>query len=108
MGRPAVPKSPFFRPSEPPPPFTNTPGGTKHRRKLKPGEQEHKSTILGCSANLINAIVGSGIVGLPYAMKQAGLVAGIGLVLICAVLTEKSLRLLIETAKHAHVPTYGT
>ena len=44
--------------------------------------------------------------GLPFAVQQAGFVAGVVLVILCAVLTEKSLRLLIETAKHVHVPTY--
>jgi len=103
----SISKSPFFRPTEKPE-TTQTPGGTRHRRKKSQAEQEHKSTLLGCSANLINAIVGSGIVGLPFAIKQAGFVAGIVLVIICAILTEKSLRLLIETAKHVHVPSYET
>ena len=104
---PDVTASPFFRPTEKPD-FTKTPGGTRHRRKKGPDEAERKSTLLGCSANLINAIVGSGIVGLPYAIQQAGFVAGIGLVLLCSILTEKSLRLLVETAKHVHVPSYET
>jgi sodium-coupled neutral amino acid transporter 11 len=100
-------KSPFFRPSQKLE-FTKTPGGTKHRSKRNPAEEEHKSTILGCSSNLINAIVGSGIVGLPYAVKESGFVAGIFLIVLCGFLTEKSLRLLVETAKHAHVPSYET
>lgn len=104
---PEVSKSPFFRPTEKPD-ITQTPGGTLHRRKKPKQEEESKSTLLGCSANLINAIVGSGIVGLPFAIQQAGFVAGIGLVILCAILTEKSLRLLIETAKHVHVPSYET
>ena len=79
-----------------------------HRRQKPKQDEEHKSTVLGCSANLINAIVGSGIVGLPFAVQQAGFVAGIVLVISCAILTEKSLRLLIETAKHVHVPSYET
>lgn len=79
-----------------------------HRRKKSQLDEEHKSTLLGCSANLINAIVGSGIVGLPFAVQQAGFVAGIALVISCAILTEKSLRLLVETAKHVHVPSYET
>lgn len=100
-------KSPFFRPKEKPD-TTQTPGGTRHRRRKSQAEEENKSTVLGCSANLINAIVGSGIVGLPYAIQQAGFVSGIGLVILCAILTEKSLRLLVETAKHVHVPSYET
>lgn len=104
---PDVTASPFFRPTEKPD-FTQTPRGTLHRRRKPKREEEAKSTVLGCSANLINAIVGSGIVGLPYAIQQAGFVAGIGLIVTCALLTEKSLRLLVETAKHVHVPSYET
>lgn len=104
---PDVTKSPFFRPTEKSD-IAETPGGTVQRRKKPKTEKESKSTLLGCSANLINAIVGSGIVGLPFAIQQAGFVAGIGLVILCAILTEKSLRLLIETAKHVHVPSYET
>ena len=32
-------------------------------------DREHKSSIGEASANLINAIVGAGIVGMPYAVK---------------------------------------
>lgn len=69
---------------------------------------EHKSSLIGCTANLINAIVGSGIVGIPYAILNAGFVAGIVLVLVCAMMTDKSLRLLIATAKHSNAPSYET
>jgi sodium-coupled neutral amino acid transporter 11 len=100
-------KSPFFRPTDKTG-TTQTPGGTRRPRPRQPEEIEHKSAIVGCSANLINAIVGSGIVGLPFAVKEAGFCAGIFLVVLCGLLTEKSLRLLVETAKHAHVPSYET
>lgn len=70
--------------------------------------EEHKSTIVGCSSNLVNAIVGAGIVGIPYAIQESGLLPGMGLVLFSALMTEKSLRLLIETAKHANTPSYET
>ena len=69
---------------------------------------EHKSGVLGCAANMMTCIVGSGIVGLPYAMQQAGFIAGVCLILLTAALTEKSLRLLVETAKHLHKQSYET
>lgn len=46
--------------------------------------------------------------GIPFAIKECGLIAGIILVLLCALLTEKSLRVLIDTAKHVDVPSYET
>jgi len=94
----AVPKSPFFKPNS-----------QRQRRDAPPAAAAHKSSPLGCTANLMNAIIGSGIVGIPYAIKNAGLVAGICLILLCALLTDKSLRLLLATAKHArNVQSYET
>jgi solute carrier family 38 (sodium-coupled neutral amino acid transporter), member 11 len=98
-------KSPFFAPSTPRV-IAQTPGGTK--RSVKQTVEEKKSTIVGATANLINAIIGSGIIGIPFAIQQAGLVAGFILVCLCALLTDKSLRLLVETAKHASSPSYET
>ena len=45
------------------------------------------SGVFGASSNLINSIVGAGIIGLPYAFRQSGLVAGLVLLLIVAYLT---------------------
>lgn len=105
-----VDKSPFFAPSTPTRviSITETPGGSKRSISIKETVKENKSSILGATANLINAIVGSGIVGIPFAIQQAGLVTGVILVCLCAVLTDKSLRLLVETAKHADAPSYET
>lgn len=99
-------KSPFFRPS------SNhrvvvvqqrTPGGTRRAVAKDESDQEVKSGLLGTASNLINAIVGCGIVGIPYAVRLSGFVSGIFLILFVAMVTEKSLRLLIFTAKHVHV-----
>jgi len=64
--------------------------------------------VAGATSNLVNGIIGAGIVGIPFAIKETGLVAGVILVILCAILTEKSLRLLIDTAKHVDVPSYET
>ena len=56
-----------------------------------------KSGNLGASLNLLNSIIGAGVVGLPYATRQCGLVAGIVLMVFLALLIEKSIVLLIET-----------
>eukprot|EP00985_Skeletonema_marinoi_P013724 scaffold6849_cov157-Skeletonema_marinoi.AAC.11 len=69
-----------------------------------------KSSILGASSNLVNSIVGAGIIGIPYALRMSGLWAGVLLLLLVAVLTDKSLRLLIEQAsfhpKLHHLPIH--
>lgn len=69
-------------------------------------EPEHKSTLVGCTSNLITAIVGAGIIGIPYAMKETGLVAGIFLIIFSGAVGCKSLRLLVETAKHVDASSY--
>ena len=104
----AVSKSPFFAPSTPRKVVqVSTPGGTsKFVKKESTDAKEHKSGVNGATSNLINAIIGAGIVGIPFAIKETGLVAGVLLVILCAILTEKSLRVLIDTAKHVDVPSY--
>jgi hypothetical protein len=73
---------------------------------------KNKSSILGASSNLVNSIVGAGIIGIPYALRMSGLISGVFLLLLVSVLTDKSLRLLIEQAsfhpklKHRSVHTY--
>lgn len=57
-----------------------------------------KSGILGTSSNLMNSIVGAGIIGIPYAIRQAGFIVGLLLLLLVAYLTDKSLRVIIELA----------
>jgi sodium-coupled neutral amino acid transporter 11 len=57
-----------------------------------------KSGIGGASANLVNSIVGAGIIGIPYALKQSGLVAGILLLILVAYLTDKSLKIIVGLA----------
>lgn len=50
-------RSPFFAPTTPKI-EASTPGGTKVQLKTH-GVEEHKSTVFGASANLMNAIVGA-------------------------------------------------
>ena len=106
------PRSPFFKPSTPARSLVEvqSPGGTKtlQKDKARPPSDETKSGIGGTVANLVTCIVGSGIVGVPFALREAGLVAGSCMVVLCALLTDKSLRMLIDTAKYADVPSYET
>ncbi len=47
-----------------------------------------QSSILGASSNLVNSIVGAGIIGIPYAMRMSGLWVGIFLLLLVSALTD--------------------
>jgi sodium-coupled neutral amino acid transporter 11 len=85
----------------------STPGGTSKLIKKESLEAvEHKSSISGATSNLVNAIIGAGIVGIPFAIRETGLIAGVVLVVLCAFLTDKSLKVLVGTAKHINVPSY--
>jgi hypothetical protein len=46
-----------------------------------------KSGIGGTCSNLVNSIVGAGIIGIPYALKQSGLVMGALLVFLVSYFT---------------------
>jgi tetrahydromethanopterin S-methyltransferase subunit F len=50
-----------------------------------------KTGIFGTTSNLVNTIVGAGIIGIPYAFRQSGLLVGILLLILVAYLTGKAL-----------------
>jgi Transmembrane amino acid transporter protein len=56
--------------------------------------------LVGTSANLINTIVGAGIIGIPFAVEQSGLVVGLLLLLLVSWMTAKSLRMIVELARN--------
>lgn len=48
---------------------------------------------------MANSILGAGIIGLPYAVKESGLVSGIILLLVLGYVTDWTIRLIIINAK---------
>ncbi len=99
--------SPFFRPSTPKAVIVKE--ETLLRNKSGATDKlEKKSSVMGTYFNLVNTIVGAGIIGIPYSINETGLVCGLVLVFGVAMLTDKSLRMLIETGKHVHVQSYET
>ncbi len=99
-----VEKSPFFAPRPPKRKLITTPNGSI--RRVKDIDEEQKSSVAGATFNLINTIIGAGIVGIPFAISQCSLLWGASMVVLFGVSTVKSLRLLVETAKHIDVSTY--
>eukprot|EP01041_Mallomonas_annulata_P008012 gene8012-16410_t len=55
-----------------------------------------KSSVFGASFNFVNSIVGAGIIGIPFAIKQCGFFSGIGLLLLVAYLVLNSVLFLIK------------
>ena len=61
--------------------------------------------LTGAAANLCSATLGAGVLALPFAMRQAGLVVGTLLLLASAVLTVVSIHLLGAVQTPVDVPT---
>ncbi|XP_063115256.1 putative sodium-coupled neutral amino acid transporter 11 isoform X1 [Cavia porcellus] len=71
-------------------------------------EQENKGKSCQSAAvfNVVNSIIGSGIIGLPYSMKQAGFPLGILLLFWVSYITDFSLVLLIKGGALSGTDTY--
>lgn len=55
-----------------------------------------KSSIFGVCANLVNSMVGGGIVGIPYAFKLSGLITGLYLLILTSTLSGNLVRTLLQ------------
>nr|XP_061799734.1 putative sodium-coupled neutral amino acid transporter 11 [Nerophis lumbriciformis] len=61
----------------------------------KPREEARFSMISACF-NFVNSIIGSGVIGLPYALNEAGLPCGLLLLIFVAYITDYTIILLIK------------
>jgi len=59
-------------------------------------ENERISTVFDASFNFVNSIVGAGIIGLPFALKQCGFVSGIFMMTLVGYIANRSAVMLIE------------
>lgn len=50
-----------------------------------------KSEISGACSNMVNSIVGAGIIGIPFAFRESGLISGIVLLFLVSYFTGMSL-----------------
>lgn len=62
--------------------------------------------VFDATTNMANSILGAGIVGLPYSMRQSGFVAGVVLLSGLALLTDWTIRLIILNSKLSGKLTY--
>lgn len=62
--------------------------------------------LLAGVANMANSILGAGIIGLPYALRNAGFVTGTGLIIILGIITDWSIRLISLNSKLTGQRTY--
>jgi len=56
--------------------------------------------------NLINSVIGVGILAMPFCMAQCGLVLGLLVLLFCGIMTLQSSLMLIKSAKSKNKKTY--
>ncbi|CAL8268660.1 unnamed protein product [Lota lota] len=68
--------------------------------------QQGRASLISVSFNFINSIIGSGIIGLPYALNQAGLPLGLLLLVAVAVITDYSIILLIKGGNMSESSSY--
>ena len=80
--------------------------GEEERAALVPAPQAGTASLPATVANYINSIIGSGMIGIPFAVSEAG--AGLGLLLLftTAVLTDYSLRLLVRAGLASATTSY--
>ncbi|XP_077515384.1 putative sodium-coupled neutral amino acid transporter 11 isoform X2 [Amblyomma americanum] len=67
---------------------------------------QETSSLLQTSFNYINSIIGSGVVGIAYALKQAGFGMGLILLVMFAATTDYSLCILIKAGITTGTSTY--
>eukprot|EP00075_Anas_platyrhynchos_P007664 XP_021127749.2 putative sodium-coupled neutral amino acid transporter 11 isoform X1 [Anas platyrhynchos] len=65
-----------------------------------------KSNLASAGFNIINSIIGSGIIGLPYSMKEAGFPLGVLLLFGVAYITDYSIILLIKGGNLSNTNSY--
>ncbi|EME83743.1 uncharacterized protein MYCFIDRAFT_162656 [Pseudocercospora fijiensis CIRAD86] len=58
-----------------------------------------KSGLKSAFMNMANSIIGAGIIGQPYAFKQAGLLTGITLLILLTITVDWTIRLIVKNSK---------
>jgi sodium-coupled neutral amino acid transporter 11 len=61
--------------------------------------QRPKSGLRSAFMNMANSIIGAGIIGQPYALRQAGLLTGVILLVVLTVTVDWTIRLIVVNSK---------
>ncbi|ORX49259.1 hypothetical protein BCR36DRAFT_412780 [Piromyces finnis] len=69
-------------------------------------KETEKSSIFGSTFNFTNSIIGAGVIGMPLAMKEAGLISGITLLVLLTLLVDWTVGVLIKDSKLSGQKTY--
>ncbi|KAL8334660.1 hypothetical protein RB601_000240 [Gaeumannomyces tritici] len=80
-----------------------TEGDDDHDDDADVGEHPHdgrpKSSLQSAFMNMANSIIGAGIIGQPYAFKQAGLLAGVVLLVVLTIVVDWTICLIVINSK---------
>ncbi|KNE66228.1 TIGR01456 family HAD hydrolase [Allomyces macrogynus ATCC 38327] len=68
--------------------------------------EQEKSSVMGAALNFTNSIIGAGIIGLPYAFRQAGFFLGVALLIGLTVLVDWTVVLLVKAGKVSGKSSY--
>ncbi|RDL38057.1 Transmembrane amino acid transporter [Venustampulla echinocandica] len=80
--------------------LASTPWGDEDVDEWQEQERQRpKSGLRSAFMNMANSIIGAGIIGQPYAFRQAGLLAGIILLLVLTVTVDWTIRLIVINSK---------
>ena len=66
---------------------------------LETPEDRPTSSLQAAISNMSNSILGAGIIGQPYALKEAGLAAGVTLLIVLTVVVDWTIRLIVINSK---------
>lgn len=69
-------------------------------------DSKQRTSIPMTSFNFINSIIGSGIIGIPYALREAGFGLGILMIVCVALITDYSILILIEGGHLSNTDSY--
>lgn len=80
---------------------------TYHQNLISDAAIQCGSSFSGAVFNLSTTIVGAGIMALPAAVKQLGLIPGLVMIILCAMLTESSISMLVRFTRASKSSTYS-
>eukprot|EP00090_Calanus_glacialis_P005170 TRINITY_DN13978_c0_g1_i2.p1 TRINITY_DN13978_c0_g1~~TRINITY_DN13978_c0_g1_i2.p1 ORF type:complete len:376 (-),score=123.24 TRINITY_DN13978_c0_g1_i2:576-1703(-) len=75
-------------------------------RNLVNDEEQGGASLMATTANYVNSIIGSGMIGIPFALKEAGFGLGLILLVLVGILTDYSLRLMVRAGTLSGTSSY--
>mmetsp|Transcript_16313 Transcript_16313/g.42342 ORF Transcript_16313/g.42342 Transcript_16313/m.42342 type:complete len:424 (-) Transcript_16313:49-1320(-) len=78
-------------------------------RDVESGASDEKtgtSSLPEASFNMINSIVGAGMIGIPFALRLSGMIVGVILLVVMGFFTDYSIRLLVSLGERTGCKSY--